>query len=421
VQTAIYVITLLFARLHGADPNGALPVARASPIALCRVLSSSHKPSREGTLDFTIARTRRGLSTVYANAVADLNDDGSVAAYVNASGRDQQEWIVRNVPLPVSGEGRVQPDFSIWFEFGDLSVNDGQARSVGVILTDHPLDLAAVQSMNELVAWDIESLPVVATGWGAEDQRGQRVTVHASSPSHLRAARDTVLSASASGPAVPDIGQMFNECGPTSAANSLLWLAEQHRFLSKLPAGSDGDPDTAQLVLDLMKAMGGTVERPFKGLKGNQMFAGLKAYVELRKLPLVVDGGNAEPASRGPAAFDFVAQHLSEREPAELLIWLADGSGHWVTVTGYARQEGRALLFVHDPDDKKSATAVWELSIGEGGKPDGDFIVPRHCSLGWAVAETPVQSRMQAAGQVPSRGLPQLGEEQPILFSLDVN
>ncbi len=419
---AIYLIALVFAMLRQPHPEEALPVARASQMALCRVLSGAHKPSREGTLDLSIARTRRGVSTVYANAVADLNGDGTIAPYDPPAGKEQSEWIVQNVPLPVSGDGSLHPEFSIWFKFSDMTITAGQERNVAVILTDHPLQLDTPQALNDMVEWDVQRLTVQATGWGAEDQRGQRLTAHAASPSRSRTVRDTILSALVAGPAVPDIEQQFNECGPTSAANSILWLAERYNFLQKLPADADGVPDTAQLVLDLMKAMAGTTDRPFRGLKGDQMFTGKKAYVEALHLPFKVEGGNGDRASRGAASFDFIVQHLARRQPSELLIWMPDGSGHWVTVTGCATDDSRALLFVHDPDDKKTATAVWELAVDHGGKPDGDLILPGHCALGWAVSESPtpvpVQAYHQGGTQSPAAG-PADGTR--VLYSLDVN
>ena len=142
----IQLMALMIALLHGSDPNGAMPVARASNVALCRVLSGSHKPSKEGTLDLSVGRIRRGLSTVYANAVADLDDDGAISSYIDGTGRQQEEWIVRNVPLPVSDDGRIRPEFSVWFPFGDLTVNEGENRTVAVILTDRPLDVVAPQA-----------------------------------------------------------------------------------------------------------------------------------------------------------------------------------------------------------------------------------------------------------------------------------
>ncbi len=152
------------------------------------------------------------------------------------------------------------------------------------------------------------------------------------------------------------------------------------------------------------------------------MFEGKREYVEALHLPIRVEGGNGDRASRGAASYDFIAQHLSQRQPSELLIWMPDGSGHWVTVTGCATENSRALLFVHDPDDKKSATAVWELSVNRGGKPDGDLLLPGHCALGWAVSETPtpapVQALHQGGAQSAAPGAP---EGTRVLYSLDVN
>ena len=58
---------------------------------------------------------------------------------------------------------------------------------------------------------------------------------------------------------MPDITQKTNECGPTSTANSLRWLAKKSGFEEKLPKNND------DLIKDLMKAMTGSHNRPFPG------------------------------------------------------------------------------------------------------------------------------------------------------------
>lgn len=425
---AFYFLALILTVVHHQSPANESPAARADHVALCRVLVSSHRPSSDGTFDLTIVRNRQGLDAAYLNVVADFNGDGMIKAYGVKGEVDQSEWIIRNEPLPVGDSRRLQPAFSVWFPFPDRSIVRGSQCRVAYILTAEPITVPSMQSLDKFTPWDSDLLTLKYTGWGMNDELGQRLTTHEATPSKSGPAKDTVISSSDNGPTVPDIAQRSNECGPTSAANSLLWLAHRFGFQQMLTVSKESLPDTAQLILDLMSAMAGNTVRPFKGLTGDQMFSGIVSYVQDHRLPLGVEGGKLDPEARGPAAFDFINRHLSGQQPAELLIWMPDGSGHWVTVTGLARDQKRAILYVHDPDDKKAATAVWELSIGLNGKPDGKLSLPSRCSLGWAVSEAMVRPETSATGtgdtqlhDIVRRSGTNPSSDQSVILSIDIN
>ncbi len=60
-----------------------------------------------------------------------------------------------------------------------------------------------------------------------------------------------------------------------------------------------------------------------------------------------------------------------------------------MTVTGYATSsEKKAVLFVHDPDDKKTAEVVWQLEVNASDQITGKVKSPNG-NLLWAVAESP--------------------------------
>src|SRR5205823_2495380 len=85
--------------------------------------------------------------------------------------------------------------------------------------------------------WFLSSGPAIATSWGSLDLAGQNV------PSVLTTANSTTgtIEAFKRG-GVPDIAQKSNECGPTSTADSLRWLAAQHPLLDPggaMPASDD--------------------------------------------------------------------------------------------------------------------------------------------------------------------------------------
>ncbi len=323
----------------------------------------------------------------YVNAVIDLDGSGTVDDYEIDDGV-QQEWVVRNVPIPMSDDVLSDPRFSVWFDMSDMSIKLTAQKSCAVIITEEPISLELPKELSDLNEWAKSSVTISNSNWGTQESVGQ-VQENPRQGFSSRPGKTPPSAHSANAApsfAVPDIAQRSNECGPTSAANTLLWLSCEHKFRHLLPLKSDGSLDTSRLILDLMKSMSGTTHRPYRGLKGNQMFNGLKAYAQEKSLPVVIGGGNAGDHSRADQALGFISRHISKNEGVELLVWLADGGGHWVTVTGFARSEGRAFLFVHDPDDRKTAQAVWEISIDDRGKSTGEFTSPRSCSAGWGIS-----------------------------------
>jgi hypothetical protein len=194
---------------------------------------------------------------------------------------------------------------------------------------------------------------------------------------------------------MPDIAQKPMECGPTSAANSIRWLAETHGFNDKLPKKND------DLIKELMKAMTGSDERPFPGLSGDQLHDGKKKYAEEKGLPITVKGGLNDPNASGAKAFDFIKKEIDDGEDVEFLIGWPTGNGsHWVTVVGYKVNGDRLFLTVNDPDDGKTGSVTWEL------KRDGEFIKPKGIML-WAVSESPIEE--PTTTEPPTTGPPSTG------------
>jgi uncharacterized protein YihD (DUF1040 family) len=174
---------------------------------------------------------------------------------------------------------------------------------------------------------------------------------------------------------IPDIAQKPMECGPTSTANSLRWLAEEHGFNDKLPKKND------DLIKDLMKAMTGMNDRPFPGLSDDQLHDGKVKYAQEKGLPITVRGGLNDPNASGAKAFDFIKSEFDAGKDIEFLIGWPNGNGsHWVTVTGYKVNGNRLFLTVNDPDDGKTGSVTWELDR------NGNFVKPQGHML-WAVSE----------------------------------
>jgi len=310
-----------------------------------------------GTYDFIVESISGEIeSTAYLNVVVDLNIDEEIS---------ESEWIVQNIPVNLSTGLVSAPLISVWFDPPEYIYED-LAYESWVTIEDHELD-----DWLGYLDWHYSPrmCPEVFV-WGSEDPEGQTKET-------IPASQATTAGVESFGPRkdVPDIPQKTNECGPTSAANSLRWLAKKYNFNNTLPASDD------DLIKALMKAMTGSDTRPFGGLSGNQLYDGKKKYIKDNTLPLVIRGGNTDVGAKGGKAFDFIKSELKKGEDVEFLIWWPGGGGHWVTVVGYAVKGNRLFLSVHDPDDKKTGIAVWELD------KNGNFKSPKG-SAGWAVSES---------------------------------
>jgi hypothetical protein len=385
--TSLATILLAFFRFLSWLSSDMDPIAETSRPVVTRVYNSSQQPSRDGTFDFTVTGIRQSAPIAYVNAVIDLDDDGTINAYGIDEGV-QQEWIVRNVPVPMTDDVLSDPRFSVWFDMSDMAIPLSSTKSCAVIITEKPLSVELPKPLADLKEWSRSRVKISNSNWGTQESIGQ-APENPRQGFSSRPGKTVPLVHAGNGArsfAVPDIAQRSNECGPTSAANTLVWLSHEHQFGPLLPRNSDGSLDTSHLVLDLMKSMSGSIHRPYRGLKGNQMFSGLKAYVQEKGLPLSIGGGNEDDTSRGEHVLEFLSRHISNNEGVDLLVWLADGGGHWVTVTGFAREQGRAFLYVHDPDDKKTAQAVWEVTVDEHGNGTGEITSPRSCSTAWGVS-----------------------------------
>ncbi|MEQ9460717.1 MAG: hypothetical protein RIG82_07185 [Phycisphaeraceae bacterium] len=312
-----------------------------------------------GTFDFTIAGFSAAPGTIgFLNVAADLNNSGTVEA---------SEWLVQNIPLGLDTGLTSQPLISAWWDRDLGGVTTGNTYETYFTIEDNQ-----VADPSGHLGWQSNTADAGTTTWGANDLQGQAGAnpVPPSGPATSGGTIEIFLQGG-----VPDIAQKTNECGPTSAANSLRWLAEEHDFESKLPNSDD------MLIQDLMQAMAGNKTRPFAGLTGDQLYDGKKKYIKDKDLPLIVKGGNASAAASGASMFDFIKKELKEGEDVEFLIGWTGSGAHWVTAIGYGINGDRLFITVNDPDDGKTGMAIWELD------KTGTFKAPKGTAL-WAVSES---------------------------------
>lgn len=352
---AIAVI-LLFTASYGVNAS---PVASISGGQLFHVDYVDDPLNTSGTFDFSVTSvTYAPESTAFLNVVADI--DGT-------PGISSDEWVIQNVPVS-SDDLQSTPLISGWFDPGTLDISPGTEYDTWATIENTELtDFSGYPS------WHFSRTEADGFIWGSEDPNGQSAVLPSPSNATITGAIESF------GPRkdVPDIAQKKNECGPTSTANSLRWLAKKHGFNDKLPANDD------DLIKELMKEMTGSDARPFPGLNNNQLYDGKLNYSKNKNLSLVVKGGNADLNATGGKAFDFIKSELLKGEDVEFLIkWPGKDTGsHWVTVVGYAVKGERLFIYVNDPDDKKTGTAIWELD------KKGDFKSPKGTAM-WAVSES---------------------------------
>lgn len=319
-----------------------------SQVTLTRVVMNGEKTSTAYSA-IPFLHDRKGSN--YLNLAIDLNHDGKIASYtVNAT--TQEEWVVQNFPLPVFADEGVNANFTL----SDFDVDSKKDFSLTAVLTTQRLD-----------NWDGGRISgsamrtVVVATIGIEET-SDRATVDpngigstgpgdASVPPGQPVKEKTVSSLakefSVFHEGVPDMDQKINECVPTSAANSLRWLAKGNNFTDKLPLS-----DT-ELLGELKDDMKWKVE---SGIIVDQNFlTGKDAFVSRHKLPIVTHqvGGK----------FDInivakIAEELRKGQDVEIDMeygeYKADGSyerrgGHMVTVVGATGTADSQYLDIHDP------------------------------------------------------------------------
>lgn len=281
----------------------------------------------------------------FLNVVVDLNNDQKFVAY-EANGKEQPEWLVQNMPARF-----IDAKNSFSFFFPDKTV-DGKVPANGLALravlskdaiADRNWDGvesrdAAVRNVRVKITFnDVGNLQSPAPG----KDGGFGFLYSDGYSNFFNLALAQVEEINIFNPDVPDIDQGENECAPTSAANSLIWLAKKFEFEDKLPA------TPAELIGELKIDMNWA-----NGINPNDFLPGKEAITQRRSLPLVNHSiGNFN----GTGTFEAMAEELKRGQDVEMRIQYKDEAGnptngHWVTIVGLERMEnGTMIIDVNDP------------------------------------------------------------------------
>lgn len=145
---------------------------------------------------------------------------------------------------------------------------------------------------------------------------------------------------------MPDQQQGTDECGPTSAANSLFWLSEKFDDI-ELDMTTEEIRDTLKNA-DNMKTNIGK-----KGTYDSDFIAGKNKFVGDNKLPIYthkIAGG-----AGGPSIENILAE-LKKGQDIELAMSWKSGGGHWITLVGMIQVGDSTGIWFNDPDDGQTQT-----------------------------------------------------------------
>lgn len=330
-------------------------------------------PGNWGMVSFDIATspaTSGGFR--YLNIAADLNTDGSWASYLYDGINEQPEWIVRNaqVYLPSNYFGRLGLPF--WFP--DLAAETRPGIWMRMTLSTEPLDPALYGP----AGWDGSGLPTGFARGETEDWmlmiRIEDVSPFADNiPNGLdkgTSERSTGLDSPGDASAitttaggylrggVPDTNQGTNECAPTSAANSLQWLAEKHGFTDRMPSGG-----MTGTIGELKKDMApGYTTGTYPGISPSNFLPGKNKFTQRHGLPIASTAGGS---MNGAGTFEFISEQLKQGADVEMRIQyqpIPPGGGHWVTVVGYSvGSDGKKRIYINDPLSPGPGTESYEI------------------------------------------------------------
>ena len=190
-------------------------------------------------------------------------------------------------------------------------------------------------------------------------------------------------------PGVPDINQGFNECVPTSTANSLLWLAKIHNFEGKMP------DTTADLISELKsdfawaRPIGVFVAKPFNNPTGNGYLSGKQRFINRHDIPIETHQiGNRFDVS----IQQKINAELEKGQDVEIDMEFQGPAGsrtggHMVTVVGAVTLGGEKFLDCHDPSSPSGTLDIYRI--------DGTRVVyyrfqgPYVTYIRFAIAESP--------------------------------
>lgn len=290
----------------------------------------------------------------FINVALDVNGDGTYAAYETPRGTQEERVIVNEMP-DISGQANRLPFEIIDPEFGSVPIHGTVVISKdelqdGVWPETLDLEMTQVQTFTiDNVILEARDVNRSNDGTGERATGGfplvlQTNTVYARGEDEAQPAEVPPGTEYVSHSDVPDQDQRYNECGPTSVANSFRWLAEKYNVADRIPRDPTNLVDEIKGDLDWDD-----------GVSHADMIKGKQDFIDRHQLPFEAHQIGSED---DPQLIQKIRDELAKGQAVEAWIIFQNASGttvgaHLVTVAGAGKnRHGVDAITFTDPDTK---------------------------------------------------------------------
>lgn len=299
---------------------------------------------------------------IYVNALIDINLDNKWETYESANGT-QEEWVIKNMAI------RITPDVinTFSFQLNDLEAEKNKDLPIKIILTQKSLEtwqgedltksVTKVATITQIYSNDIGHLytPSDIQGSAGVDWNLWRETkdlfaayIDSSDPDYASFRNN-----------VPDISQRTNECAPTAAANSYIWLAKQYDFSNALKE------DAFELIDEFKNDMRWGI---FHGVyMHSDYLTGMNNFNQRNNLS-VITYPLSEPFEK--ELYPLLTKAIENSQDVILDLEYKNpqgyrSGGHVITLIGTKEEDDEQFIFIHDPLSPSPQLDVYKIKDNE--------------------------------------------------------
>ncbi|USN87519.1 MAG: C39 family peptidase [Candidatus Nomurabacteria bacterium] len=343
----------------------------------------------------------------HLNIGIDFNGDG----VITPSDDNSNEWVVRNV-VPIISAGE---HLRFLIELKGNEIKESDKTEVVFFYSKAPLPAAAVQYGESDIKFTSERARITSvqvdnmqtslyvdeennkrTGPSVIDANEKVVADDFSLINTANSQTDRPDYYNASHDGVPDQDQEYNECSPTSVANSFTWLAKEYGFEDLMPEdiGSTIDELKADLDWD-------------SGTNDEDIIPGKQMFVDRHNLPIEVH----QIGLQNDQDIHYqIYEELKKGQAVEVSLQFykrdengnkKKAGGHMVTVTGVSGGPDFKGIRFNDPATEHAESGSGELYELKGNKLKG-FWTDKEVEIEYAYAQSPITSVTDGTWVMPS-------------------
>lgn len=328
------------AQLQGVDPSQNLI---GSPVTLV-VFTRNKFPIGSAMIQIPFTQDSAGTATF--TVYVDVNGDGAFSE--SERGVSEVPSVARtelpaSFPLLFGNQGQMQKL---------LASSKKKSLTAKILLQDVPGPGTVTQVMPlTRVEYETRDLftnpPPGFTGGGRGETGWRAVFTPEIIPSAIAKGGGTIDIYNKDVPDLPPRKGKANECFPTAATNSLLWLSKKDHFEDKMPQPATQDAVSDELDRDL----GWNAK---SGVEDAKMVDGKNAFASRHKIPLHTKKIDNEIIEGRSDLWDKLVKELQDGEDVELIIQKKESQrgtstlGHAVTVVGANDKNGKQQIIIHD-------------------------------------------------------------------------